>query len=415
MRILHTADWHLGHTLHQQSRHEEHAAFLAWLTELVAVEAVDALLIAGDVFESANPPTRALQLYYQTLMDLRAVHPDLDIIVIGGNHDSAPRLDAPGPLWRSLGVHVVGGLPRLPDGALDLDRLILPLRDADGAVAAWVVAMPFLRPSDLPRIDPQSVQDPLIEGVATLYERAFAAAQARCAPDQALIAMGHCYMADTKLSENSERKVLGGNQHALTWRIFPEAVQYVALGHLHFAQPVHAEHIRYCGSPIPLSMAEAGYTHQVVIADFEAGALTTITPHPIPRVVPMLRLPADGPARLTDVIAALEALPDAPGEMAHWQRPFLEVSVVLDAPDPTLRSRVERALEGKAPRLVSLKVIHDHDGGSLADQAPEADLSRMTPEEVFRRKWARSAPGEPPADLLAAFAELVEGVAAEDT
>lgn len=414
MRLLHTADWHLGHTLHQQSRHEEHALFLAWLAETIAAESVDALLIAGDVFESANPPTQALRLYYETLMALRQAHPDLDIVVIGGNHDSAARLDAPGPLWERLGVRVVGGLPRASDGTLATERMVLPLHRADGAVGAWVLAVPFLRPADLPRLDLPEDADPMIAGVEAVYDLVIEAARRLKQPDQALIAMGHCYMADTRLSENSERKVLGGNQHALTHRMFPDDLAYVALGHLHFAQTVHAEHIRYSGSPIPLSMTEAGYTHQVVLFDLEGDQLTRITPRPIPRSVDLLRLPVDGPASLSEVLSVLEALPDLPEEFPRWQRPFLEVSVVLEAPDPTLRERVEAVLDGKIPRLVSLKIVHDRDASSLADMTPQADLARLTPEAVLRLKWARGAEGDPPDDLLEAFNELVDAVGREE-
>lgn len=414
MRVLHTADWHLGHSLHQQSRHEEHALFLGWLSDVILGEEIDALLIAGDVFESANPPTQALRLYYETLTALRQACPELDIIVIGGNHDSAARLDAPGPLWEGLGVRVVGGLPRDAQGHLETDRLVIPIHRADGSVGARVLAVPFLRPADLPRLDLPAGTDPMIAGVEHIYEAVLAAARAQRAPDEALIAMGHCYMADTRLSENSERKVLGGNQHALTHHLFPADLAYVALGHLHFAQAVHGEHIRYSGSPIPLSMAEADYAHQVVIADFDGAALTRITPTLIPRSVDFLRLPVDGPAPVSEVLALLEAQPLLPDGHPRWQRPFLEVSVVLEAPDPTLRQRVEASLEGRMPRLVSLKIVHDRDVSSLADMTPKADLARLTPEAVLKLKWKQGAPGEPPAALLAAFSELVDAVGRQE-
>ena len=415
LKILHTADWHLGHTLHQQSRHEEHARFLDWMSDLIAAEQVDALLIAGDVFESANPPTKALRLYYETLMRLRADHPRLEVVVIGGNHDSAARLDAPGPLWESVGVRVVGGLPRDEDGAIDVDQLLFALHDASGAIAAWVMAVPFLRPSDLPRLDLKSTEDPMIAGVADIYATVIEAARARREPGQALIAMGHCYMADTKLSENSERKVLGGNQHALTHRIFPNDIDYVALGHLHLAQTVRGDHIRYSGSPIPLSMTEAGYDHQVALVEFEAGALRQIATPSVPRSVELLRLPEDGPKALLDLIVVLEALPDLAPDAPQWTRPFLEVSVVLEAPDPTLRERVEQALTNKAARLVSLKVIHDRDGGSLADLEPQADLGQLTPEAVFTLKWAREHPGEPTPEVMHAFSTLLDAVGRQES
>src|SRR5690606_35223811 len=147
------SDWHLGHSLHEHDRGPEHDAFLAWLLGALDDLDVDALIVAGDVFETANPPAAAQRRWYAFLAEARRRLPALDVVVVGGNHDSAARLDAPRDLLDSLGVHVVGGLPRRGDGAIDVDRLIVPLRDRDGAIAAWVAAVPYLRASDLPRVD----------------------------------------------------------------------------------------------------------------------------------------------------------------------------------------------------------------------------------------------------------------------
>ncbi|MEZ4468455.1 MAG: exonuclease subunit SbcD [bacterium] len=159
MRLIHTSDWHLGHTLREQSRSDEHEAFLAWLLD--QLEGVDALLIAGDVFDSANPTSSAQRRFFRFIAEARRRRPALDVVVIGGNHDSAARLDAPRPLFDHAGVRMVGGLPRRPDRSLDLDRLGVPLHGPDGRVAAWVAAIPFLRPSDLPRVE---AGDPLVAG-----------------------------------------------------------------------------------------------------------------------------------------------------------------------------------------------------------------------------------------------------------
>jgi exonuclease SbcD len=248
LTVLHTSDWHLGHTLHDRPRVEEHAAFLAWLVELAVAERADALLVAGDLFDGPNPPAASQEQLYDFLVELRARCPGISIVLTGGNHDSAQRLDAPRSLLERLGITMVGGLPRRPDRTLDVDRLLVPLADSAGTVAAWVAAVPFLRLSDLPALE---AEDPLIEGVAAVYAEVFAAARARRAPGQAILATGHCYLRDGALSELSERKILGGNQHALPAAIFPDDVAYVALGHLHLAQAVGRPAVRYSGSRSP--------------------------------------------------------------------------------------------------------------------------------------------------------------------
>lgn len=128
MRLLHTADWHLGQTLHGVPRTYEHARFLSWLLTTIGEQAIDALLIAGDVFDSASPPPAAQEQYYQFLATARRLYPRLQVVVVGGNHDSAARLDAPAPVLQAIGVKVIGGL--LPDDPPE--RAVVPLLDASG-------------------------------------------------------------------------------------------------------------------------------------------------------------------------------------------------------------------------------------------------------------------------------------------
>lgn len=410
LRLLHTSDWHLGHTLHDVPREHEHATFLRWLTDRLIAEAVDALIIAGDVFDTANPSADAQQTFYDFLATARRQLPALDIVVIGGNHDSAGRLDAPDPLLRALGIRVVGGLPRGPGAAGD--RLLVPLHDKSNAVAAWVVAVPFLRPFDLPTLPGD---DALIAGVHRVYADAIVEARALRQPGQALIATGHCYMTGTSLSELSERKILGGNLHALPLTVFPDDLAYVALGHLHRAQAVGGRNsVRYCGSPIPLSLAEAPYKHQVLVADFDGEQLTDVREVLIPRTVQILRVPATGAASLDDVATLLSALPDR-GDTPDQERPYLEVEITLAQPEPAMRKRVEEALTGKAARLVRLGVRHEGTGDTLADTLATTTLSDLLPEDVFRARYKQVYQGEPPASLLASFANLVELVHAEAT
>ena len=424
LRLLHTSDWHLGHTLHGRERRYEHGRFLAWLLDtLVDVEA-DVLLIAGDVFETANPPASALADFNGFLAEARRRMPGLDVVVIAGNHDSALRLDAMAPLMNFAQIHVVGSLPRAGDErALDVDRLLVPLRDRGGEVAGFLAAVPFLRVSDLagPNAESESESlgsgggDPLVDGVARVYAEVFAAARARaqaCAEGEgghALIATGHLYMRGGSLSSLSERKVLGGNQHAIPPSIFTDWA-YVGLGHLHLAQAVEqSELVRYCGSPIPLSLDEADYPHQVLLASFEGAELAVCQSLPIPRAVEVLRVPAEAPRPLDEVLFELRTMnldPSLPRE--RW--PWLEVRVRLDEAQPDLRMRIDQVLRARPVRLLKITVERVGEGGSLADFPDRRDLDRIDPQQVFVDCHERSFGHEPDAELLAAFHQLREAV-----
>jgi DNA repair protein SbcD/Mre11 len=186
MRLLHTSDWHLGHTLKEVTRDYEHAAFLGWLLETCAREAPDVLLITGDGFDSATPPASAERMWFEFLAAARRARPAMDIVAIAGNHDSPARLGAASAVLRELGVHVVGGLPRVAvtetgsgrgtvtvtgSPAIDMDRVLISFAGGQGLVAA----VPFLRPIDMPI----PVEDPL----ATVYGEVMTAARERRRPD----------------------------------------------------------------------------------------------------------------------------------------------------------------------------------------------------------------------------------------
>ncbi|GFO55655.1 nuclease SbcCD subunit D [Geomonas sp. Red276] len=413
MRLIHTSDWHLGHTLHDVPRDEEHQAFLDWLLQLIGDEAVDALVVCGDIFDTANPSSQAQALWYGFMARARRLFPTLDVLVIGGNHDSAARLDAPEPLFRAFGVRVVGGFPTGPQGEPDWDRLIVPLHRADGSVGARVAAVPFLRPADLAPVAEEGV-DPLVEGVRRAYAEVLVEARKRCGKGEALLATGHCYMTGGVLSELSERKILGGNQHALPVDIFDGDVAYVALGHLHYPQAVGGrKHVRYSGSPVPLSLSEARYPSQVCLVELEGEICSSVREIAVPRTVDMLRIPERGALSIEELLERLAALPDrAPGE--EGALPYLEVSVQLDKPEPGLRARVAEALEGKRARLMKITPTYGGTGTSLAGVASGQGLHDLTAEEVFIRRYQSFCGQDPSAEVLEAFHEIIEQVGQEE-
>jgi exonuclease SbcD len=405
MRLLHTSDWHLGQSLHSFDRHYEHQCFLDWLLETIVAEQADALLIAGDVFDNANPSAASQRQLYRFLRQARQAAPGLDIMLVAGNHDSPGRIDAPGPLLEELGTRVVGNMERAADGTIDVARLVHPLTNRDGTVAAWCLAVPFLRPADVPRLE-EGGADPYLAGIAELYRQALAHAESLRRPGQAIVAMGHCHMVDGQMSADSERRIVIGGTEMLPAGIFGPSIAYAALGHLHLAQQIgrHA-HIRYSGSPLPLSFSEVHYQHQVLRIDLDGQALRETVAIPVPRAVHLLRVPTR-PAPLAQVLDELEAL-DFPPAPAYAQ-PYLEVRVRLDAPEPGLRARIEAALEGKHVRLAKIETSSGNRGASLEDAAVSLDqLAQLRPEDVFGRLYRQKFGNDAPDDQMGAFAELL--------
>ncbi|HEY4176310.1 MAG TPA: exonuclease SbcCD subunit D C-terminal domain-containing protein [Kofleriaceae bacterium] len=420
MRMLHTSDWHLGHTLRGEvSREQEHAAFLAWLVSACAREQPDLLVITGDIFDSATPPASAERMWFELLAAARRACPAMDIVAIAGNHDSPARLGASSSVLRELNVHVIGGLPRTTDG-IDLDRVIIPV--AGGR--ALVAAVPFLRPID---VDP-SHEDP----VEAVYAEVVAGLRARRRPTQSVIMLGHLYVAGADTQYLSERRVSIGGVESQPLRLFPRDIDYVALGHIHRSQRVLRETIRYAGAPIALALDESAYKHQVAVVDFADDVVALPVEDPakpprtervreirslaIPQTVGIMRVPARGAAPLETVLDALRGMEprarEADGSfVADTSRPYLEIVVALSSPEPKLRGLVEDALADKRPRLVYLHVEATGDRRALAESVGVARrLAQLDPRDVFSRLWARDYKEPPTSDVRAAFERLLATV-----
>ncbi|MGJ7458915.1 exonuclease SbcCD subunit D C-terminal domain-containing protein [Halomonas sp. RA08-2] len=416
MKLIHTADWHLGQSFHGQERHAEHRAFLAWLLDNLLERQADALLVAGDLFDVVNPSLRAQELLYDFIVAAHERLPSLDIVLIAGNHDSGNRIELPAPLMRRLRTHALGRVNWLDDGTLDTERLLVPLTDAEGETRAWCLALPFLRPAevtgsalgscddagDIPPSD--TPRNGYVAGISRVHRQLIKAARERREPGQALVAMSHAHLHGASVSEASERPIVIGGEESISAALFPPEIAYVALGHLHRAQQVGESRIRYSGSPLPLDFSEVAYPHQVVEVILEGEALVDTTAIPVPRPVAMHRI---GPAPLDEALAALEALQDDPA-LPRERWPWLEVRVELDAPIPDLRARVEAALKDKALRLLRLerRLPKGEDGASPA----RVDLETLGPRRLFELTWA-SRWGEPPGDeVLADFDTLRQEV-----
>lgn len=351
MRILHTADWHLGARLVERERLPEHAAFCDWLIETLHTEKIDALLLSGDVFDAANPPQDAVGLYFdfiRRLADLRTVK----AVITGGNHDSASHLNAPRELLRRFEVHVFG---HAGENVVDLG----------GAVVA---AVPFLRERDLRQAATGETMTEVHAQLRAAIQEHYAAQLAACralARNQPVIAMGHLTVLGATTSD-SERDIHIGNLGAVGADVFA-GFDYTALGHLHRPQKVGGqENVRYSGSPVALSFSEASDKKSVVLVDTQGMKIETLA-------VPMTRVLARIKVSRSSMMEDL-----AQATASSWA----EVTVELDAPEADLDRQVRDAAAGRFEVLKVLANLPESQTNAWQHNGPS--LNELQPREVFR-------------------------------
>jgi exonuclease SbcD len=373
MKIIHTADWHLGQTFFDYDRRAEHDLFLKWLRVQVHSLQADVLLVAGDVFDSSNPPAEAQRMYYLFLREVVSENPGLQVIIIAGNHDSAARLEAPNPLLENMNVTVRGVVRRTDEGEIDFQHLIVPLRKG-----GCCLAVPYLRQGDYPEAAGYA------QGVQKMYETLYERVKDENKP---VIAMGHLQAAGADISDNdrAERTITGGLE-CVSSASFDKGIAYVALGHLHRAQRVGGrENVRYAGSPLPMSFAgkNGGQGITYVHLDGEATQIERIA---FEAPVKLLSIPAQA-APVEKALEAIAALPDGKTEASS---PYVEVKILHTEPQPSLRHTIEEALKTKSVRLARIAAVAPE--GKVAATIAGGQLEEIHPMdiagEIYRRRFA---------------------------
>lgn len=399
MRILHTSDWHLGRSLYNRKRHAEFQAFLDWLADAVAANNVDALIIAGDVFDTGTPGNRSQEMYYRFLCRMTGSS-CRHVVAVAGNHDSATFLDAPKELLKVLDIHVVGGMAADP-----ADEVII-LRDAGGAPELVVCAVPYLRDCDVRESEAgESGEDKerkLQAGIHAHYAAVVAAAvEARDREGDGIpiVATGHLFAAGGQTSTNDGvRELYIGSLSRVTADAFPPAIDYLALGHLHAPQKVSgSETRRYSGSPLPMSFDETERAKSVCLVEFGA-AEPKVTQLPVPEF-----------QRLERVRGSWEAIAVRIAELsAENADAWLEVTLEGGETIPDLRGRLEELTAGTA-----LAVVHARNGDLIRralEQAQDGEtLDDLDETEVFDRFLAdHDIPEAERSDLRLAHGEILQ-------
>lgn len=410
MRVLHTSDWHIGRTLYGRKRYEEFEAFLTWLTETIQQNEIDALLVAGDVFDTSAPSNRAQELYYRFLCRV-AASPCRHVVVIAGNHDSPSFLNAPKELLKALDVHVIGSSSEA------LEDEVLVLRNEHGDPELIVCAVPYLRDRDIRVAEAgESVEDKerkLIDGIRTHYAAVAALAEQKreeLGADLPIVGTGHLFTAGGQTVDgDGVRELYVGSLAHVTAGIFPACFDYLALGHLHIPQKVNgSEIIRYCGSPLPMGFGEAKQQKSVcqVVFDQEEGhsAAASIQLIDVPVFQKLERVKGDWDG-ISNRILELSAT-DSQG----WLEVIYDGTEVIG----DLRERLEAAISGTQMEILRIKNnrIIDRVLGQIHE---EETLDDLNVNDVFERCLAvHEVPEDQRPELLRAYQETVSSLYEDD-
>ena len=405
MRVLHTSDWHIGRTLYGRKRYEEFEAFLTWQAETIQQNAIDALLVAGDVFDTSAPSNRAQELYYRFLCRV-AASCCRHVVVVAGNHDSPSFLNAPKELLKALDVHVVGSSTESPEDE------VLVLRNDQDTPELIVCAVPYLRDRDIRVAEAgESVEDKerkLIEGIRTHYAAVAALAEQKreeLGVDIPIVGTGHLFTAGGQTVDgDGVRELYVGSLAHVTAGIFPACFNYLALGHLHVPQKVNgSETIRYSGSPLPMGFGEAKQQKSVCQVEFHSTA-ASVQLIDVPIFQKLERVKGDWEG-ISNRIIELSAT-DSQG----WLEVIYDGTEVIG----DLRERLEAAISGTQMEILRIKNnrIIDRVLGQIHE---EETLDDLNVNDVFERCLAvHDVPEEQRPELLRAYQETVSSLYEDD-
>lgn len=411
MKILHTSDWHIGRALYGRRRYEEFESFLFWLLATIEREQVVALLVAGDVFDSSTPSIRAQELYYRFLCRV-AASSCRHVVVIAGNHDSPAFLEAPKELLRALKVHVIGMI-----GGQGEDE-VLVLRNQEDDPELIVCAVPYLRDRDIRAVEAgESMADKdrnLLDGIRAHYLAVCRTAEEKreeCGGQIPIVAMGHLFTAGGRTVDgDGVRELYVGTLAQVSSAIFPECIDYLALGHLHVPQIVNgAETRRYSGSPLPMGFGEAGQGKSVVLVDFPGNsgqrskAMISLHKVPVFHRLESIR------GNLETITTRLQGLISDAGPI--W------LEIVYDGEEliADLRDRLEEVIHGSAIEILRVKNNRVMER-VLGRMHAEETLDDLEDGDVFLRCLdAHDVPLEQRLELLQTYQEAVMAIYAGES
>jgi len=404
MKILHTSDWHLGKTLFGEKRYDEHEKFLDWLIETIRDKKIELLIISGDIFDTTTPSNKAQELYYSFLCNTKTTS-CRHVVIIGGNHDSPSFLSAPKELLKHLNIHVVADIS-------NMDNEIIEIKNDEGKPEVIVCAVPYLKDRDV-RLSVSgesgaNKEKNLLDGIRKHYEEIHTKAkELKEKYNIPLISTGHLFTKNGKVEkEDGVRELYIGTLARVDGTIFPDFVDYTALGHLHVPQSVGGrDNVRYSGSPIPMGFNEVNQSKKVIVADF-ANSQTTVTKIDIPIFRKLLSLKGKEQELLEQFNSKKSELG---GKLDTW------VEVVGEGFETSVRIQdIARVIE-ETEGFKVLKMSNADERVAIMTKVDENEtLEELGPIDVFERLMKMKNVIENRDELLNSFEALVAEIQSDD-
>ena len=397
MKILHTADWHLGHRLHEQSQFQEQFLFLQWMIEFIQINSIDVLLISGDVFDTGVPSTQSQKLYYDFLIELTNTNCS-HIVITGGNHDAPGTINAPKALLSALDIKVVGKVTE------DVKEEVFKLKVNRQEVI--IAAVPYLRDQDIRKASAgetfTEIGDRYKIALVNHYNEVANYCEEINTSKVPIIAMGHLFAIGGSTSD-SEQTIYVGNLGDIGAEDFPKSFNYVALGHLHRPQIIGGyEHIRYSGSPNILSFSEINYQKKVVVLEVDDNDITSIQEEDVPHFRQVLRVTGT----VEECIKKLQAIQVNEDDLTPW----VEVVIDNDVNNHVSHVEINKAVEELPIEVLKITLKNQRELKGLDELIEETKhIKELTPAEIFKLKCTEmNVDLNENVDLFDAFNEAVQ-------
>lgn len=398
MKILHTADWHIGKRLHKYDLLDDFRLFKEWLISYIKESEVEVVLVSGDIFDLATPSSEAQKAYFDMLLALRDLN--CKVIMTGGNHDSPRVLNAPASLLEAMNIHVIGNLPE------DLENVLVPLREKDGSLKVVIAAVPYLRESDLRTPSEDGGMNDKVEiirkGIAEVFRQTAQVCEAQY-PGIPAIAMGHLFAAGVSTSE-SEREIQIGNEASFEATGFGTYFNYIALGHIHRPQQVSGDvPTFYSGSPMPLSFSEKEDQKRILVLDTDTWKVGSI---PIPSFRKLLKIKGSMnhlkiQLEAVEKEGALDTLVEL--ELVEEQFDVVQIKELDQMVSDFSKEGVEVVKHRVSFRNTPKRMVQHFDG--------QTELEDLQPREVFEKLLGDRVVEEENKNLIReAFIEILEEV-----
>ena len=381
MKILHTSDWHLGHTLYNYDRSHEQQAFLQQLTRIVAEEMPDAMVVSGDIYHYSTPSAATQKMYTDGMLEIHRVCPGMTIVVTAGNHDSSSKLEIDSSLWKHFGVKVVGNIERNQE-EVNLEKHIVEVRNDRGILKGYIIAVPHVYPQNFPILDTETPRE---ERQARFFQALQDEVEKMNAERLPVVLMAHLSIEGSDQTGHDD--TVGGIEY-VPISAMGEGYDYLALGHIHCPQNIKGSRhcARYCGTPLPVSFDEA-YPHSVSIVEIQGEKAPQIKTIEIENPMPLITLPKEA-VDFEEAIKLLEEYPD--------DKPaYIRLNVLIkDYLAPDCNERASNAVKGKNCKFCYIKPNREkHTSDDETKHISIQEMQEMSPLEIAKL-YFKEAEGE---------------------